>query len=203
MWCSIPLSRPPPSLRDPPRSAEPPEGSSSRGAPLAPIEEVDEDVAAARAMPSVDVAALELEALAAGRKTLPHSDKFPQPEPVACRGGCSHEVFCSAECEEVAWSRYHCLLCPGDRGLSGNPEALREFFLHADATNDIFHLAARAVAAVALRAAAEAEALRAAGGPAGEEGRAEALFKARARCLPLAVAEASPRRPTRGLARDH
>lgn len=87
-------------------------------------------------------------------------------------------MFCSTACEEAAWSRYHCLLCPGDRGLSGNPEALRDFYLHADATNDIFHLAAKAVATVALRAAALAE--EGAGGKAGEEeARGEALFQAR------------------------
>lgn len=88
-------------------------------------------------------------------------------------------MFCSAHCEEAAWAGYHCLLCQGDRGLSGNPEALRDFALHADATNDIFVLASKAVARVALRATALVEECK---GRAmvEEDARSEALFQARA-----------------------
>lgn len=63
------------------------------------------------------------------------------------------------------------------QGLAGNPEALKEFLLHADATNDIFHLAAQSVAALALRASQLLPETRARG-LSEEDARGEALFQA-------------------------
>ena len=60
-----------------------------------------------------DPAPLNLPALAQGSATLPRSDAFPLPATVACPGGCTDEVFCSAACADAAWKDHHCLLCTG------------------------------------------------------------------------------------------
>ena len=100
---------------------------------------------------------------------------------VGCRRGCCDEWYCSSACADAAWTQYHLQLCPGpepqgdgDAECSGSggaskpdgfsvaavqqrqqqqqAEAMREFLLLADATNDIFRLAARVVAQVLLAA---------------------------------------------------
>lgn len=92
------------------------------------------------------------------------------------------EWYCSDSCAEAAWQLYHQLLCVGpeeddqqdESGSSSNPGkapaaaaaetgetqqeerrrqlALREFLEHADETNDVFRLAANAVAQVLVAA---------------------------------------------------
>ena len=79
-----------------------------------------------------------------------------KPVPVQCRGGCEH-YYCCRECEAAAWSKYHCVMCTSSSSSSsssapcnsikskGKPDAsvMREFYEHADATNDTFRLAGR------------------------------------------------------------
>lgn len=70
-----------------------------------------------------DPGPLNLAALAQGDAKLPRSDAFPLPAAVACPGGCSAEVFCSAECADAAWRDHHCLLCTGP-GVRASPSKL-------------------------------------------------------------------------------
>ncbi|KAK9811846.1 hypothetical protein WJX72_011125 [[Myrmecia] bisecta] len=169
-----------------------------------------------------------LQELEASTSRLPHTHLFKLPAPVACRGGCSDEVFCSQRCADAAWASYHSLLCcgpqdelpgtssgpparfirtsfdmppaqrstqaasgdaqasgsgrqpsppkaaPSDKGKgkrlhtsSGrslldtaslapsarrDPDALRQFRGHADATNSAFHIAAKVVASTLIAA---------------------------------------------------
>jgi hypothetical protein len=95
---------------------------------------------------------------------LPCSDKFALPLIVPCRNGpCCEAVYCSAECRDASWHAHHSLLCPATSstslersGSSSLNNALRkdplfeEFFQHAESTNDVFILAAQAVATVLL-----------------------------------------------------
>jgi hypothetical protein len=54
---------------------------------------------------------------------------------------------------QAAWDAHHKLLCLGGGGNGGvDTEALQRFKRHADASNDIFHVAARAVVGACLRA---------------------------------------------------
>lgn len=55
---------------------------------------------------------------------------------------------------QAAWEAHHSLLCLGESGSNdgADAEALQRFGRHADASNDIFHVAARAVAGACLRA---------------------------------------------------
>ena len=133
------------------------------GEPVAPDSEEDEDAQ----LPPVNAAALELHALLDGRKQLPYSQRFPLPAPLPCPGGCDAQ-FCSPECARHAWDTYHCLLCPGERGMASDKAQLRSFRAHARRSNDIFFLAAKVVAIVALRAQA------ALGGPQEAAGASEA-----------------------------
>ncbi|EFN50876.1 hypothetical protein CHLNCDRAFT_141673 [Chlorella variabilis] len=124
----------------------------------------------------------QLEGLAAGALKLPHTEAVPLPTPARCPGGCLEEWYCSDSCAEAAWQLYHQLLCVGpeeddqqdESGSSSNPGkapaaaaaetgetqqeerrrqlALREFLEHADETNDVFRLAANAVAQVLVAA---------------------------------------------------
>ena len=111
--------------------------------------------------------------LAAG---LPLAEGFRRPGPVGCRGGCD-AAYCSAGCADRAWEEHHCLLCPGaakgkrKRGGEEYPgdSPLAEFYEHADLTNDIFVLAATALAKVLARAQ------KLQGGTPGQADPAEAL----------------------------
>ena len=111
----------------------------------------------------------------------PHQGLSSSMPQVGCRGGCCDEWYCSSACAEAAWQQYLQLLCPGPEPLGDGDgecsggggahkpngfsvaavlqrqrqqqaEAMREFLLMADATNDIFRLAARVVAQVLLAA---------------------------------------------------
>lgn len=86
------------------------------------------------------------------------------PPPFRCRGGCGL-AFCGPVCEGQAWEEWHCLLCaPSADGASAAmsdeaaPDAARvarleAFRAHALESNEIFLLAARVCATVALASA--------------------------------------------------
>ncbi|XP_006297502.2 histone-lysine N-methyltransferase ATXR2 [Capsella rubella] len=86
-----------------------------------------------------------------GEMALPHADKFPLPSPLSCPGGCQEAFYCSESCAEADWESSHSLLCTGERSASISREALGEFIKHANETNDIFILAAKAIAFTILR----------------------------------------------------
>jgi SET domain len=103
---------------------------------------------------------------------LPCSDHFPLPSIICCSNGpCCDAVYCSEVCRDASWQAHHCLLCPAsftnDKNNSlenngGSSSSLdialmkdvlfEEFYEHAESTNDIFILAAQAVATVLLEA---------------------------------------------------
>ncbi|XP_013699043.2 histone-lysine N-methyltransferase ATXR2-like [Brassica napus] len=86
-----------------------------------------------------------------GEMALPHTDKFPLPSPLSCPGGCQEAFYCSGSCAEADWESSHSLLCTGERSESISREARGEFIKHSNETNDIFLLAAKAIAFTILR----------------------------------------------------
>ncbi|KAF8067452.1 hypothetical protein N665_1153s0020 [Sinapis alba] len=86
-----------------------------------------------------------------GEMALPHTDKFPLPSPLSCPGGCQEAFYCCGSCAEADWESSHSLLCTGERSESVSREALGEFIKHSNETNDIFLLAAKAIAFTILR----------------------------------------------------
>ncbi|KAH0926721.1 hypothetical protein HID58_018977 [Brassica napus] len=86
-----------------------------------------------------------------GEMALPHTDKFPLPSPLSCPGGCQEAFYCSGSCAEADWASSHSLLCTGERSESVSRDALGEFIKHSNETNDIFLLAAKAIAFTILR----------------------------------------------------
>ena len=88
---------------------------------------------------------------------LPCSDQFPLPAIVACKGGCTSAVYCSEECRDAAWTAHHSLLCPSSSGSDDSKRYLDAFYEHAEATNDVFLLAAQSVATVLLEAQRQLE----------------------------------------------
>eukprot|EP00899_Mesostigma_viride_P010240 jgi/Mesvir1/19217/Mv11526-RA.1 len=85
-----------------------------------------------------------------GSLKLPQSHLFPLPSVQPCPGGCTDEVYCSEKCATAAWQLHHLLLCSG-KHASDESHPLVRFKRHADATNDIFHVAAQVVASTILR----------------------------------------------------
>ena len=94
---------------------------------------------------------------------LPCSEKFPMPLIVPCQNGpCCDAVYCSIECRNASWHAHHSLLCSAH--INSNAEAsstennlikdpvFEEFYHQAESTNDVFILAAQAVAMVLLEA---------------------------------------------------
>ncbi|XP_024391830.1 histone-lysine N-methyltransferase ATXR2 isoform X1 [Physcomitrium patens] len=100
-----------------------------------------------KALPSDARSALE-----SGALELPYSDRFPLPDVVPCKGGCSDDVYCSDKCAEAAWTNHHSLLCTGPSSRCKNIDALVSFKEFTNETNDIFHIAAQVIAATVLRA---------------------------------------------------
>ncbi|KAL1197499.1 Histone-lysine N-methyltransferase ATXR2 [Cardamine amara subsp. amara] len=82
---------------------------------------------------------------------LPFTDKFPLPSPLWCPGGCQEVFYCSESCAKADWESSHSLLCTGEKSESRSREALGEFIEHVNDTNDIFLLAAKAIAFTILR----------------------------------------------------
>ncbi|EOX99172.1 Histone-lysine N-methyltransferase ATXR2 isoform 3, partial [Theobroma cacao] len=94
---------------------------------------------------------MALEALMNGELSLPYSNKFPLPSVVSCPGGCEEAFYCSKSCAEADWESFHSLLCTGEKSESLSREALLKFIQHANETNDIFLLAAKAISFTILR----------------------------------------------------
>ncbi|GJN26364.1 hypothetical protein PR202_gb14290 [Eleusine coracana subsp. coracana] len=83
--------------------------------------------------------------LMAGDMQLPFTDQFALPSVVACPGGCEGELYCSQSCADSDWDSYHSLLCTGSRTEPSRRSALQKFVEHANGTNDIFLVAAKAI----------------------------------------------------------
>ncbi|PON93274.1 SET domain containing protein [Trema orientale] len=92
-----------------------------------------------------------VESLMTGDLKLPYSDKFSLPPTVPCIGGCGEAHYCSELCAQADWESCHSLLCTGEKSESVSREALVEFIQHANETNDIFLLAAKAISYTILR----------------------------------------------------
>ncbi|KAK9705029.1 hypothetical protein RND81_07G027900 [Saponaria officinalis] len=92
-----------------------------------------------------------IESLTNGQLLLPYSEKFALPSECPCPGGCGEEFYCSDLCAENEWKTCHSLLCTGEKSNASSPEALTEFFEHANNTNDIFILAAKAICTTLLK----------------------------------------------------
>ncbi|XP_003580607.1 histone-lysine N-methyltransferase ATXR2 [Brachypodium distachyon] len=91
-----------------------------------------------------------LESLINGDHSLPFSDLFTLPKVVACRG-CEEEHYCSQSCADSDWETYHSLLCAGSNTEPSRRSALHKFVEHANDTNDIFLVAAKAITFTILR----------------------------------------------------
>ncbi|KAK0590765.1 hypothetical protein LWI29_031385 [Acer saccharum] len=86
-----------------------------------------------------------VDSLMNGGLVLPYSTEFPLPSAISCPGGCKEAFYCSKSCAEDDWKLSHSLLCTGERSKSLSREALSKFIQHANGTNDIFLLAAKAI----------------------------------------------------------
>ena len=106
----------------------------------------------ANAAPPKPTTREDLVKLASGEATLPGADAFDGPREVGCLGACARNVYCSEACASEAWRERESLMCPGEKGMATNKRALDEFYAHARETNDIFVLAAKAVATMCARA---------------------------------------------------
>ncbi|XP_021283824.1 histone-lysine N-methyltransferase ATXR2 [Herrania umbratica] len=94
---------------------------------------------------------MALQSLMNGELSLPYSSRFPLPSVVSCPGGCEEAFYCSKSCAEADWESFHSLLCTGEKSESLSREALLKFIQHANETNDIFLLAAKAISFTILR----------------------------------------------------
>ncbi|KAL4585170.1 hypothetical protein LXL04_009785 [Taraxacum kok-saghyz] len=92
-----------------------------------------------------------VESLMNEKLTLPFSKKFPLPSVIDCPGGCKEVYYCSKLCEQADWDLCHSILCTGDGSKSVSKKALSKFIEHANDTNDIFLLAAKAISSTILR----------------------------------------------------
>ncbi|KAG2574951.1 histone-lysine N-methyltransferase ATXR2-like isoform X2 [Panicum virgatum] len=86
-----------------------------------------------------------------GDTSLPFTDQFCLPSIVACPGGCEGELYCSQSCADSDWDSYHSLLCTGSKTEPSRRSALQKFVEHANGTNDIFLVAAKAITFTLLR----------------------------------------------------
>ncbi|KAL8253525.1 hypothetical protein R6Q59_031746 [Mikania micrantha] len=82
---------------------------------------------------------------------LPYSKKFPLPGVINCPGGCKEVYYCSKSCAQADWEFSHSLLCTGEGSKSLSQKALSKFIQHANETNDIFLLAAKAISCTILK----------------------------------------------------
>ncbi|XP_062184417.1 histone-lysine N-methyltransferase ATXR2 [Phragmites australis] len=92
-----------------------------------------------------------LMSLMTGDTSLPFTDQFGLPSVVACPGGCEGELYCSQSCADSDWDSYHSLLCTGSKTGPFRRSALQKFVEHANGTNDIFLVAAKAITVTMLR----------------------------------------------------
>jgi len=95
-----------------------------------------------------------LAALATGELKLPYTDTLNlTTHIVPCpHHHCCEEKYCSVDCLMKARTSHHSLLCPGN---NEKPESIKAFNQHADATNDIFRLAAQVISQIAALAIEE------------------------------------------------
>ncbi|KAK1407344.1 hypothetical protein QVD17_38958 [Tagetes erecta] len=93
----------------------------------------------------------KLELLMHEKLELPYSKKFPLPGVINCPGGCKEVYYCSKSCAQADWDNCHSLLCTGEGSKSLNNKALSKFIQHANETNDIFLLAAKAISCTILK----------------------------------------------------
>ncbi|KAJ0742727.1 putative [histone H3]-lysine(4) N-trimethyltransferase chromatin remodeling SET family [Helianthus annuus] len=93
----------------------------------------------------------KLELLMHEKLELPHSKKFPLPGVINCPGGCKEVYYCSKSCAQADWDFCHSLLCTGEGSKSLSNKALSKFIQHANETNDIFILAAKAISCTILK----------------------------------------------------
>ncbi|KAM0862162.1 hypothetical protein ACQ4PT_045435 [Festuca glaucescens] len=91
-----------------------------------------------------------IESLITGETSLPFSDHFALPEIVSCHG-CEEERYCSQSCADSDWESYHSLLCAGSNTEPSRRSALHKFIEHANGTNDIFLVAAKAITFTLLK----------------------------------------------------
>lgn len=91
---------------------------------------------------------------------LPLSERFGLPPAIPCSGSCEN-VYCSTAHRDAAWRSHHSLLCPFTAHSSGSnnreDQKLARFYDFINLTNDIFKLAAQAVANIMLSAQRELE----------------------------------------------
>ncbi|KAF9589061.1 hypothetical protein IFM89_018323 [Coptis chinensis] len=92
-----------------------------------------------------------VESLMNGHIELPYSNKFSLSSAVPCPGKCGETYYCSELCADADWESFHSLLCVGENTGTPTKEALLKFVQHADGTNDIFYLAAKAISFTVLR----------------------------------------------------
>ncbi|KAK3404518.1 hypothetical protein EUGRSUZ_K00824 [Eucalyptus grandis] len=92
-----------------------------------------------------------VESLMNGEIVLPCSDKFSLPPVIPCSGGCQGAYYCSEVCADTDWNSSRSLLCTKEKSETFSTKALLQFIQHANETNDIFILAAKAVAYTILR----------------------------------------------------
>ncbi|XP_071691357.1 histone-lysine N-methyltransferase ATXR2-like [Rutidosis leptorrhynchoides] len=86
-----------------------------------------------------------VESLMHEKLMLPYSETFPLPSVINCPGGCNEVYYCSESCAQTDWAKCHSLLCTGEQPNSSSKKALSKFIEHANETNDIFLLAAKAI----------------------------------------------------------
>lgn len=132
----------------------------------------------------------DLASLASGEVSLPGGHAFDGPPEHPCVGGCAENVYCSEKCANEAWTSDESLMCLGARGLARDKRALNEFYAHARETNDIFIVAAKAVANMCLRAREFQRQLEVGDGKATVGARDEAAAETFARQPYVAVAHA-------------
>lgn len=92
-----------------------------------------------------------IESLMNNKLHLPYSNQFKLPGTVSCPGACEEAFYCSKFCAEADWDLSHSLICTGKASKSSSTEALMRFIQHANETNDIFLLAAKAISFTLLR----------------------------------------------------
>lgn len=90
-----------------------------------------------------------VESLMHEKFALPYSNEFPLPSVINCPGGCKEVYYCSKSCAQTDWDVCHSLLCAGDGSI--RHKALLKFVEHANETNDIFLLAAKAISSTILK----------------------------------------------------
>lgn len=93
-------------------------------------------------------------------KVIKEDDSATTVPIIPCKHGCTTEVYCSTACRDAAWSSHHLLLCPKIHDTyvtlthSSNSGSIyiNEFYEHAKETNDVFILAAHAIAHTLIHA---------------------------------------------------